>query len=101
MRKKVLSARLHFTYNKELDCYFCPEGHPLTYRSIEKKKNQLHYQIKNKKLCHACQHYGQCTQAKDGRSIVRLHNEEIKLKLEAQYEEASSQEDLQTTKDQS
>jgi transposase len=84
-------SKTHFTYDKELNCYFCPEGHPLNFRGIEKKKNHLRYQIRNKKLCHACRHYGQCTQAKDGRSIVRLHNEEVKLKLEAQYEEASSQ----------
>jgi len=85
-------SKTHFTYNKDLDCYFCPQGHTLTYRRIEKKKNHLIYQIKNRKLCHACQHYGQCTQAKSGRSIARLHNEDIKLKLEAQYEEASSRE---------
>jgi len=85
-------SKMHFTYNKDMDCYFCPEGYPLTYQSIDKRKNQLHYQIKDKKLCLACQHYGQCTQAKKGRLIGRLHNEEVKLKLEAQYEEASSQE---------
>jgi hypothetical protein len=84
-------SKTHFTYNKELNCYFCPEGHPLPYRGIEKKKDHLIYQIKSKKLCHACRHYGQCTQAKSGRSIARLRNEEVKLKLEAQYEEASSQ----------
>lgn len=85
-------SKTNFTFNKALNCYLCPEGHPLTYRSIEKKKDHLIYQIKNKKLCHACQHYGQCTQSKSGRSIARLRNEEVKLKLEAQYEEASSQE---------
>lgn len=84
-------SKTHFSYNKELDCYICPEGHPLPFRGIEKHKNHLRYQIRNKKLCHACKHYGQCTQAKDGRSIVRLHNEEAKQKLEAQYEEAASQ----------
>jgi len=84
-------SKSHFTYNKELNCYYCPEGHPLTYRSIEKKKNHLIYQIRNKKLCQACKHYGQCTNAKRGRIIARLHNEDIKLKLEAQYEEAPSQ----------
>jgi hypothetical protein len=62
------------------------------FRGIEKKTKDLRYQIRNKKLCHACPHYGPCTKAKDGRSIIRLHNEEVKLKLEAQYEEASSQE---------
>jgi len=85
-------SKIYFIYDKERNCYFCPKGHPLTYRGIEKKTSHLRYQIRNKKLCHACEHYGQCTQAKDGRSIIRLHNEEIKLKLEAQYEEASSQE---------
>jgi len=84
-------SKTHFSYNKELDCYICPEGHPLPFRGIEKHKNHLRYQIRNKKLCHACKHYGQCKQAKDGRSIVRLHNEEAKQKLEAQYEEAASQ----------
>jgi transposase len=84
-------SKAHFTYNTELNCYFCPAGHSLTYRSTEKKTNDLRYQIKNKELCHACEHYGQCTQSKDGRSIIRLHNEEVKLKLEAQFEEASSQ----------
>jgi transposase len=84
-------SKTHFSYNKELDCYICPEGHLLPFRGIEKHKNHLRYQIRNKKLCHACKHYGQCTQAKDGRSIVRLHNEEAKQKLEAQYEEAASQ----------
>jgi len=85
-------SKAHFTYDKEMNCYFCPKGHPLTYRGIEKKTNHLRHQIRNKKLCHACEHYGQCTQAKEGRSIIRLHNEEVKLKLEAQYEEPSSQE---------
>ena len=85
-------SKSHFTYDQALDCYFCPEGHSLTFRSIEKKKNHVIYQIKHKKLCHACKHYGQCTKTKSGRSVVRLHNEEVKLKLEVQYEESASQE---------
>lgn len=84
-------SKSHFTYDKEQDCYFCPEGHPLIYQSTDKRKNQLHYQIKDKRICLACPHYGQCTKAKNGRLIGRLHNEEVKLKLEAQYEEKSSQ----------
>lgn len=84
-------SKSRFIYDKERDCYFCPEGHPLTYQSIDKRKNQLHYKIKNKKLCHSCKHYGQCTKAKNGRLIGRLHNEEAKLKLEARYNEEASQ----------
>jgi len=84
-------SKTRFTYDQEQNCYYCPEGHPLTYRSIEQKKNHLIYQIRNKKICQSCKHYGQCTTAKRGRTIARLHNEEVKQKLEAQYEEAQSQ----------
>ena len=84
-------SKTRFTYDQEQNCYYCPEGHPLGYRSIEQKKNHLIYQIRNKKICQSCKHYGQCTTAKRGRTIARLHNEEVKQKLEAQYEEAQSQ----------
>jgi transposase len=84
-------SKTRFTYDQEQNCYYCPEGHPLTYRSIEQKKNHLIYQVRNKKICQSCKHYGQCTTAKRGRTIARLHNEEVKQKLEAQYEEAQSQ----------
>ena len=33
-------SKSHFTYNKELDCYFCPQGHPLTYHSMDKEEKQ-------------------------------------------------------------
>ena len=84
-------SKAHFTYDQGNNCYYCPEGHSLTYRSIEKNKNHFIYRIRNKKTCQACKHYGRCTNAKYGRTIGRLHNEDIKLKLEAQYEEAQSQ----------
>ena len=34
--------------------------------------------------------FGQCTKAPQGYNILRLRNEEVKLKLEAQYTEESS-----------
>jgi hypothetical protein len=37
-------------------------------------------------------HFGQCTSAKGGRKIIRLPLEEVKEKLEVQYQEAASQE---------
>lgn len=82
----------HFTYDKERDCYYCPEGHRLNYQGTDRSTGKRHYQIGHKKQCHRCRHYGQCTTSKRGRKIKRLHNEEVKLKLEAQYEEESSQE---------
>jgi hypothetical protein len=52
----------------------------------DKSNGKRHYQITNAKLCHSCIHYGQCTSAKKGRKIIRLALEEVKEKLEAQYE---------------
>lgn len=83
-------SKSHFTYDAAQDCYFCPEGHRLYYSSTSKQKGKRRYRMKDRKVCLRCPHYGQCTQSPRGRNIIRLRNEEVKLKLEAQYEEASS-----------
>jgi transposase len=85
-------SKSHFTYVKEQDCYICPEGHRLLYSFTRKRKGKRQYRMEDKRLCHRCRHFGQCTKAERGRNIIRLRNEEVKLKLEAQYEQASSQE---------
>jgi transposase len=84
-------SKSHFIYDKEKDSYRCPEGYRLRYEGTDKSTGKRHYRIVDRKFCHHCKHYSQCTKSKRGRKIVRLHNEDIKLKLEAQYEEASSQ----------
>ncbi len=84
-------SKSHFTYDKEQDCYFCPEGQRLSYQWTDKGTGKRHYQI-GKRQCPSCRHYGQCTTSKKGRKIIRLHNEETKERLEAQYQEAASQE---------
>jgi transposase len=85
-------SKSHFRYDKEQNCYWCPEGHRLRYDWTDKKSGKRYYQITNGKICGCCVHYGQCTSAKKGRKIIRLALEEVKERLEAQYEEASSQE---------
>jgi len=89
--EKPFSKR-EFVYNSDKDCYYCPKGHELHYTSTDTRKNKFHYIISNKKLCLRCKHYGECTISKKGRTISRLINEEIREKLEAQYDEESSQE---------
>jgi hypothetical protein len=84
-------SKSHFTYDKEQDCYICPEGHRLRHSFTQKKKGKRQYRMEDKKFCHRCRHYGQCTKSERGRNIIRLRNEDAKLKLEAQYEEAESQ----------
>ena len=85
-------SKSHFRYDQEQDCYWCPEGQRLSYVGTDKGSGKRHYQITHRKICQGCVHYGQCTEAKKGRKIIRLPLEEIKERLEAQYEEASSQE---------
>ncbi len=85
-------GKQEFCYDKEQDCYYCPEGHRLRLAGTEKKTGKKRYQIVEKEICLTCQHYGICTTGKNGRRIVRLHNEEIKEKLEEQYEQSASQE---------
>ena len=84
-------SKSHFAYDPEQDVYSCPEGHRLRYESTEKRTGKRHYVITAAAICQACRHYGTCTKARKGRKIVRLSNEEVKLRLEAQYEEAASQ----------
>jgi transposase len=85
-------SKSHFTYDREQDCYICPQGHRLLYSFTDKKKGKRQYRMEDKKFCQCCQYFGKCTKCDRGRSIIRLRNEEVKLKLEAQYEEQSSQE---------
>jgi transposase len=89
--KKELSlfAKERFTY--KYDYYLCPQGHQLTPYRLNKKKNKV-YKIAGKKTCLACPHYGICTKSPTGRTISRLLKEELRQKLEAQYEEPQSQE---------
>ncbi len=85
-------SKSHFTYDKEQDCYRCPQGHVLKLKGTDKTTGKQHYVITDKQMCHQCPDYRQCTNAKQGRKIVRLPHEEIKEKLEAQYQEPASQE---------
>ncbi|GAI54824.1 unnamed protein product, partial [marine sediment metagenome] len=81
----------NFQYDSEKDCYICPEGHFLTYRRTNKREQNKVYIISEKTICKQCPHWGVCTKSQQGRQITRLINEEVRQRLEAQYEEAESQ----------
>lgn len=82
----------HFKYDATNDSYICPEGHRLKFKEARKYKNSKKYIIKRRTICHHCRHFGKCTKSKNGRTIMRLNNEVVKKKLEAQYNEPESQE---------
>lgn len=80
-----------FRYDPQADCYYCPEGHRLKWSSTYPKTGNRYYTITDKQLCFACRHWGRCTASRFGRRVVRLHNEPVKEKLEAQYEQPDCQ----------
>lgn len=88
-KEPSLFAKERFTYSD--DYYLCPQGHKLTPYRLNKENNRV-YKISDKKICLSCSHYGICTTSPTGRTISRLLKEELRQKLEAQYNEPSSQE---------
>ena len=84
-------SKSHFKYDKDQDCYICPAGHRLRHSYTNKKNGKRQYRMEDKKSCQHCQYFGICTNSKRGRNIIRLRNEETKLRLETQYEEPGSQ----------
>lgn len=85
-------SKSQFTYNVEEDCYYCPEGHPLIYSTQKTSEEQLGYRIKDANLCRQCKNFGICTDARQGRKIYRLSREELREKIERQFNEPESQE---------
>ena len=85
-------SKSHFSYDEKEDCYICPAGHRLRYSTTNKEDGKRQYRMEDKMNCRNCRHFGECTKSKRGRNIIRLPNEEAKLKFEVQYEEKESQE---------
>ncbi|MHC4182313.1 MAG: transposase [Planctomycetota bacterium] len=77
-----------FDYDKDLDCYYCPEGHKLVYAGMHESGKSIAYRINDANICKQCS----CTNAQSGRKIVRLLQEEVRETLERQYEQSESQE---------
>lgn len=80
-----------FRYDREQDCYWCPAGKKLKYKWTEHETGKRWYQVKSGGVCSSCAHFGECTKSKRGRKVTRLALEEVKERLEAQYETAESQ----------
>ncbi len=74
-----------FEYDPQNNRYICPAGHKLRYSHYSTKKGHYLYRIERALLCRKCCHYGVCTDAKRGRTMIRLRNEELREKLEARY----------------
>ncbi len=80
-----------FNYDKEQDCYYCPEGHKLINAGIHEAGSSIGYRITDAGICRQCRNFGECTSARSGRKIVRLLQEEVRENLERQYAQPESQ----------
>ena len=80
----------NFKYDRKNDCYICPAGQILEYRRTEPEKRKRIYRVK-RSICQRCNYFGICTTGKIGRKVTRLIKEDLKEKLEAQYEQPESQ----------
>ena len=78
-----------FEYHSAQDTYTCPEGTVLTYSHTDEEKQHKVYRIGGS-TCRECAHFGVCTKSVRGRTINRLVKEELKQKLERQYEQSAS-----------
>ncbi len=83
--------KAHFKYDKSNDCYICPEGKVLEYSHTEAQKGKMTYRA-GVSACRKCKFFKECTTNPKGRTITRLCHEELKEKLEVQYEQPQSQE---------
>ena len=83
--------KAHFKYDKANDCYICPEGKVLGYSHTETQRGRLIYRT-GVAVCRKCKSFRDCTTNRKGRLISRLRHEEVKKKLEVQYEQSESQE---------
>jgi len=81
----------YFRYDAKKNCYYCPEGHCLEYRWSDSHEKDYLYHITKSSICRACRHFGVCTKSRHGRTVSRLHYEDVKQKLEAHYNHPVSQ----------
>lgn len=90
--KKELSkySNINFKYNAEKDCMVCPEGQELAWYSNGFTRKVVKYKA-HKKICNACKFESLCTTSKNGRSVDRSLNQNVKERLEAQYKEPENQ----------
>jgi len=76
-----------FTYEADSDCYRCPGGHRLILRRLKEKEKQLEYRIEKRSSCRSCPHFGQCTNARQGRTITRHVLEDVGEAVSKRFEE--------------
>lgn len=81
----------NFKYDHESDSYICPAGKILKCRRTNIDKERKEY-LPDAGECRRCANFGLCTKSCNGRKVTRMLKEELRQKLERQYEQPESQE---------
>jgi len=81
-------SKSEFVYDKQHDCYRCPQGKRLIFRRFQdKNQTKRDYRIEKPAICRACEHFGLCTKSKQGRTVTRHVSENLKEKIEQRFEQ--------------
>jgi len=80
----------NFQYDPKSDSYTCPTGKILKYRRTNRVKEHKEYWADGG-ICKKCPNFGLCTKCRRGRKVTRMLKEELRQKLERQYEQPDSQ----------
>jgi len=80
----------HFQYDPDHDCYICPAGEILECRRTNLDRRRKEY-LAGAGVCQRCEHFGRCTDSRNGRKVTRLLKEEFREKLEREYERPDNQ----------
>jgi transposase len=81
----------NFKYDSQSNSYICPTGRILKYRRTNPGNKEKEYRP-TAGVCQKCQNFGVCTKSSRGRLVTRTLKEELREKLEHQYEQPESQE---------
>ena len=81
----------NFQYDAGKDCYFCPRDEELVYDGLNRKRHGKVYKIKDAETCLRCPAFGKCTTAERGRGVIRLDEEELRERLEREYNLSENQ----------
>ncbi len=69
-----------------------PRGQRLIFRRFQDKEKHLKdYRIEHPGLCRRCEHFGQCTKSRQGRTITRHVLEELRETVSKRFEEPEIQ----------
>jgi transposase len=74
--QRGLFTKDDFTYDESRDCYRCPAGEVLSYRSTAEKRGRWYHHYRTA-ACGGCEIKAQCTRSRHGRKIERWEHEAV------------------------